>query len=127
MVERHRDERVPLAGLGMFVKGLGQPSDQPPLLVIFVPVLEADNRVEDLPLRAITRSRPLEMPLFLQTMVANESRVVACQGGVGITALLAKRPLDPHRFRLRILGPGKGQIQGALAPIPRVGSGETEG
>ena len=123
MIERNRDERVPFAGLGMAVKGLGQPSDQRPLLVILVPILEADNGVEDLPLGAITGPRPFEMPCSLRTMGTKESRVVAFQGGIGVTALLTKRRVNPHRFRRRAFGPGKSQIQCALSPVPRPGAG----
>ena len=48
-----------------------------------------------------------------------------------ITALLAIGALDRHRLGLCRLRPGKGEIQGAFAPLPREGadavSGKMEG
>ena len=93
------------------------------MAVIFVPVLEADDRLENLPLRAIPGPRPLEMPSFLHTMVTKKRGMMGFQGGVRITALFAKRPLDPHGFLEWTFRPGKGQVQGAFAPV----SGEMEG
>ena len=131
MIERNRDERMPFAGPGMAVKGLGQPLDQPPLLVIFVPVLEADDGLAHLPFRAIPGPRPLEMPLLIYTMVTKKSRALAFERGIRIPALSADRALNSHRFRLGALRPGKGQVQGALGPVPGAGvgavSGTTEG
>ncbi len=127
MIERNRHERMPWARLRMLVKGLGQPLDQPPLLVILIAILETNDGFADLALRAVSGACPFEMPLFLRTIVANESGLMELQGGIGITALLAKRALDPHGFRLRAFGPGKGEIQGAFGPVPGVLSGKTEG
>jgi len=131
MVERHRDESVPLAGSDMVVEGLGQPVDQPRPLIIFVAVLETDNGIPHLPLGAIAGSRPLEMPGSISTVGATESCVMAFQGRIRITALPAKRRFDPDRLGFRDLRPGEGQIQRAFAPVPREGigaaSGEMEG
>ena len=79
MIERNRDERVPFTRPGMEVKGLRQPLDQPSVLVIFVPVLEADDRVEDLAIGAVTGARPLKMPRSGRAGGADESRVMADQ------------------------------------------------
>lgn len=127
MIKRNRDKRVPFPRPRMVVKGLRQPLDQPSLLVILVPILETDNRIEDLPLGPVTGPRPLEMPRSLCTVSANESRLMAFQGGIGITALPAKRRFDPHRLRRFAFGRGKSQIQCAFSPVPRAGPGEAEG
>ena len=122
VVQRHGHEGIPPPRLGMAIKGLDQPLGQPHLLIILVAILEADDRLADLSLSAITGPGPFEMPVALPTIVTNK-RGVMRNPRIGKAALLAEGTLDRHRLRLLKLGQGEGEIQGALGPVPDVGSG----
>jgi hypothetical protein len=127
MIEWHRHQRVPIIPARMRLEGFHQPLHQPGPLVELVPILEADDRLAHLALRPIPGPRPLEMPLAIGAVRANEIRFLDFQRGKGKAALPAKRSLDPRRLGLARLRPRKGQIQGAPGPLPRAGSGEMEG
>ena len=127
MIEWHRHQRVPLLRPGVTIKGLGQPMDELRVVVILVLVLEAKHRLADLATGQILRARPLEMPPMFRAIVANEGRVELVQRWVRIATLAAEWRLDADRRGLGADLAGKGQVQGAFAPVPGVVSGCTEG
>ena len=123
MVKWHRHEAIPLVLPCMPIERFHQPSDQPPLMVILIAILKSDDRLVDLTLRPVSRPRPLEVPLPLRAMRANECRGILAQGGIRIAALPAKRRLDTHRLALPTFRQRKRKVQCALGPV----SGNTDG
>ena len=121
--ERDRDEGIPLLATGMAIKGLGQPFDQARILEILVPVLEANDGVEDLAVGLVTGAGPLEMPVVLATTLADEVGGGIGEAGEGFAALAAPRALEGYRLGGGGFRPGKSETQGAFGPV----SGKIEG
>jgi len=117
MVKRNRHQGIPIPSPRMAVKRLRQPRDQPPSLIIFIPVLEPDDGIEHLPFGPVTGPGPLEMPMAIHTMGTEKIGFNRLQARKRIAALSAKRLLDRHRLRRLRIRPRKSQIQGALAPV----------
>jgi hypothetical protein len=90
-------------------------------------ILEAEDRLEDLTIGAIGRTRPLKMPPMLGAIITDEGRIEPIQRRIGLATLAAKRRLDAHRLGLVAFLPRKDQIQGAFTPVPCAVSGCTEG
>ena len=127
VVQGHRDQGVPRFRPRVVVIGLGQPADEPAVLVILVVVLETEHRLEHLPLRAIGRARPTEMPTLLRASLAHDGRVDALEPGERLAALPAEGRRDGDGGGLRAFLPREGEVQRGFAPVPGVGSGTMEG
>ncbi len=127
VVEGDRHERVPRLSTCMLVVGLGKPTDQTPVLVILVVVLEAENGLEYLTARPVSGACPLEVPAMFRAFVTDDGRVHVLQRGERLAALPAERRHDADRFSLGARLPREREIQRAFAPVPGVGSGTTEG
>lgn len=77
-------------------------------MIIFVAILEADDGIKDLAIRAVSGPRPLIMPILRGAMPAVEGGFMDFQRGIGITATLAKRTLDGDGVSGVGFRPGKG-------------------
>src|ERR1700760_941450 len=107
----------------MLVKSLGQPFDQLPVPIVFLPVLKADDCFHNLPLGAIARAAPLKMPRLGLAVVTAKVGAVGIEIRERLSALLAIRQFNGNGLRFQTLRPGKSQVKGALSPL----SGTSEG
>ncbi len=103
---------------------MGQPFNKVLKVMVFVPILKADDGIEDLAIGMVTGAVRLEVPVVPHAIGADEvGGGVGLQVGKGLTALTAVGSLDGRGLRKRIFGPGKDQVQGAVGPF----SGTTDG
>ena len=127
MIERHGDQGVPRFGPRVRVIRLGQPINEPSILIVLVIVFETEHRLEHLPLGAIGRAGPKEIPALLGASLADDGRVDPLETGKRFAALPAERRDDAQRLGLRAFLPREGEVQRGLAPVPGAGSGMIEG
>jgi len=72
MIEGDGDEGIPFCGFCVTIEGLGQPRNELGVVEIFIPVLEADDGVEDLAIGEEAGAGPFEVPVVLGAVVADE-------------------------------------------------------
>lgn len=124
VIEWDGDESVPFAVAHMLIVSFGEPFSELFEVVVFLPVLEPDDGIDDLAVDLITGPVPFEMPVVPGAVGANEvGGGIGLEAGEGFTALAAKGGFNPDgrgqgRFR-----PREGKVQGAVDPF----SGKTDG
>ena len=72
MIERDRDEGVPVIRRSVLVEGFDEPVDEPAALIVLVGVLESGDGFEDLAVGPIGGPGPFEMPPALDAIVTDE-------------------------------------------------------
>jgi hypothetical protein len=95
VIEGYGYEGIPFAGLSVLVISMGQPFNEVLKVIVFVPILESDDGIEDLAIGVVTGAVEFEMPIVPHAVGADEvGGGIGLQAGKGLTALAAVRSFD---------------------------------